>query len=71
MLLTHYKWEFQRLINEYYEYYETDQDKFFALAKMENPFKIQPNNAIDASEDCKICFSADTTEVSTMKLLSL
>lgn len=64
MLLTHYRWDFQRLIGEYYE---TDADTFFQLAHVENPFKIEPNKPADDSEDCKICYSDVEPEVSIVK----
>lgn len=68
MLLTHYKWNFQQLIGEYYE---TDQDTFFQLAHVENPFNIPLNEGTDEAEGCKICYSEVTPEVRKRKKIYL
>ena len=48
------------------EYYEADQNTFFQLAHIENPFREAPNIPGDDSEqDCKICFS-DAPEVGVL-----
>lgn len=67
-LLTHYKWDYQRLIGEYYEY-ENDPAAFFEQAHVTNPFDLEmPKTATD-SEDCKICYSEVSTDVSRKQCL--
>lgn len=67
-LLTHYKWDSSRLIGEYFEF---DQDIFFAQANVENPFNIEPPNTIDDSDDCKICYTEVTPDVSGFSFFHL
>lgn len=60
-LLTHYKWDFQRLIGEYFE---SDRDTFFGQAQLPNPFNVLPvSQPTHDSNDCKICFSEETPDV--------
>lgn len=65
VLLSHYKWDTQSLIDNYYD---TDQDQFFQQANLSNPFKAQLTSITDDSDECKICYSDDTSEVSMIIL---
>lgn len=63
-LLTHYKWDEQRLITEYYEY-EDNPAAFFEQAHVANPFSmtsVASTNSND-SGDCIICYSNDSPDV--------
>lgn len=60
VLLTHYKWDLQQLVSEYYE---SNCDTFFEKIHVANPFKILPENPSNDTAECKIC---NEDEVSTV-----
>lgn len=67
-LLSHYKWDYERLVGEYFEAADACNgiDEFFKQAKIMNPFTSLPSvNVIDNdSNDCKICCDAcDVSEI--------
>ncbi|XP_031626508.1 potential E3 ubiquitin-protein ligase ariadne-1-like [Contarinia nasturtii] len=55
MLLSHYKWNKQQLIDEYYD---IGADAVFQLVKLKNPFNIIPivGEPNGTQEDCQICY---------------
>lgn len=67
VLLSHYKWDSQRLIAEYYE---SDQDTFFEQAHVANPFKTEQAMLSDNSDECKICFTDVISGVSVVKIIT-
>ena len=59
LLLNHFKWDKQRLLEKFYE---TDHEEFFRQAKIINPFS-PPSSENPSTEMCLICCSDEPTEM--------
>lgn len=70
-VLAHYKWDWQKVVTEYCE---MDPIKFFAEAKVSNPFTAEEITSVCNDTDltvCKICYDDEPGVSISMPLIEL